>query len=210
MTSKRSFGAYEKAVGEARRFVSGLTADLPDELRDAVALMVSELATNALVHASSGFEVAIDRSPELVRVSVSDRGDGTPEVHSPGFTEPHGRGLQIVEALSDQWGIVPYFAGKTVWFQIALGVVGPDGARHRAAGASPPHRRHRAEPPSTGADFPDEVPEFGDSDRPTVNRAETRRSSGRRRSSTGPSSPVHPSVPPRRWTVRLTRSRPDR
>lgn len=108
-------------MGNARRFVSQAIADLPGELQDSVNLMVSELATNALVHASSGFTVAIDRSDVAVTVSVTDRGDGTPAMQSPSSNEPHGRGLRIVEALSDDWGIASSTeAGKTVWFRIAL------------------------------------------------------------------------------------------
>ncbi len=195
MTSKRSFGAYEKSVGEARRFVSGLTGDLPDDLRDAVALMVSELATNALIHASSGFDVAVDRSASLMRVSVSDRGDGTPEVHSPDFTEPHGRGLQIVEALSNEWGIIPYFAaGKTVWFQISLESVGSDGADHGTTEATPHYRPDGAEPRPTREASSAAVPEYGNSDRPTVNSSRRPCRQGRRRSAAAACGRARPTV----------------
>ena len=97
-------------------------SDLPAEFQDAVSLMVSELATNALVHASSGFDISVDRSEASVVISIADRGAGTPAVQSPASSEPHGRGLRIVEALSDSWGITPSSpkAGKTVWFQMSL------------------------------------------------------------------------------------------
>lgn len=118
---RRTFEAFEESVGSARRFVSLAIADLPGDIQDSVNLMVSELATNALVHASSGFTVAIDRSDAAVTVSVTDRGDGTPAMQSPSSSEPHGRGLRIVEALSDDWGITSSTdTGKTVWFRIAL------------------------------------------------------------------------------------------
>lgn len=107
-------------MGKARRFVARLVADLPGELRDAVRLMVSELATNALVHASSAFDVAVDRSDNAVTVSVTDRGAGTLAMQSPTSSEPHGRGLQIVEALSDAWGTSSSVDGKTVWFTMSL------------------------------------------------------------------------------------------
>jgi anti-sigma regulatory factor (Ser/Thr protein kinase) len=124
---KRTFGATEESVGKARRFVSRLVSDLPDDLKDAVYLMVSELATNALVHASSGFDVDVDRSDVAVTVSVTDRGNGTPTMQSPAATEPHGRGLRIVEALSDEWGTgSSHEAGKTVWFQMALRQAGDE------------------------------------------------------------------------------------
>jgi anti-sigma regulatory factor (Ser/Thr protein kinase) len=118
---RRTFGASEESVGKARRFVSRLVSDLPGELRDEVSLMVSELTTNALVHASSGFDVDVDRSDAALTISVTDRGDGTPAIQSPSSSEPHGRGLRIVEALSDDWGIGSSTeAGKTVWFRMSL------------------------------------------------------------------------------------------
>jgi len=86
-----------------------------------VALLVSELATNSVRHAAAGFTLAIDRTPDRIRVAVSDTGAGRPEKRSPDPVEPSGRGLLIVEALSDDWGTTPApdGAGKTVWFEIA-------------------------------------------------------------------------------------------
>jgi anti-sigma regulatory factor (Ser/Thr protein kinase) len=120
MTVSRRFEASEDSVGAARRFVTGIISDTPTDVQDSVAVMVSELATNALLHASGGFEVAVDRSELTVSVSVSDRGDGAPVLQSPKFSEPHGRGLRIVTALSDQWGVSATSDGKAVWFHINL------------------------------------------------------------------------------------------
>jgi anti-sigma regulatory factor (Ser/Thr protein kinase) len=118
---KRTFGAFGESVGEARRFVTQTISDLPIELQDSVSLMVSELATNALVHASSGFDVSVDRSVASVTISVADRGDGTPAIQSPSSNEPHGRGLRIVATLSDDWGISSTAeTGKTVWFRMSF------------------------------------------------------------------------------------------
>lgn len=129
-------------MGSARRFVSQAIADLPGELQDSVNLMVSELATNALVHASSGFVVSIDRSGAAVTISVTDRGDGAPALQSPSSSEPHGRGLRIVEALSDEWGITSTDGtGKTVWFRVALRST-PAGAQQAGAVAL----MHQGEP----------------------------------------------------------------
>lgn len=108
-------------MGGARWFVLELISDLPEELQDSVSLMVSELATNALVHTSGSFDVDADRSDTAITVSITDRGNGMPVVQSPASSDPHGRGLRIVEILSDDWGITPGAgAGKTVWFRVAL------------------------------------------------------------------------------------------
>jgi len=120
MTERRRFKASEASVGAARRFVTGAISDAPTEVRDSVSVMVSELSTNALLHASGGFEVAVDRSDLTLSVSVTDRGDGTPVLQAPTFSEPHGRGLRIVAALSDEWGISATSDGKAVWFRISL------------------------------------------------------------------------------------------
>ena len=120
MTTQR-FDSSDRLVGAARAFVAGVIVDLPAAVRDPVVLMVSELATNALVHADGGFDVSVDRSATAVFVAVSDRGGGTPVIQSPPTSESHGRGLQIVEALSDGWGassepsVRP--GGTTVWFR---------------------------------------------------------------------------------------------
>jgi anti-sigma regulatory factor (Ser/Thr protein kinase) len=118
---RRSFESSEESVGAARRFVADRIPDAGAEVRDSVSVMVSELSTNALVHAAGGFEVSVERSDRDVVVSVSDQEDGKPILQSPGPSEPHGRGLRIVDALSDEWGIsANAVAGKSVWFRMSL------------------------------------------------------------------------------------------
>ena len=115
----RAFLASRDSVGAARRFAADQMPDVTVDLHDAVLLMVSELATNAVVHAASAFDVSIDRAGTLVRVSVTDQGGGVPAMQSPDASEPHGRGLRIVETLSDRWGTSATTGGGTVvWFEI--------------------------------------------------------------------------------------------
>jgi len=124
VTTTEQFSAVDGSVGAARTFVTGLMEGAPTEIRDSVALMVSELATNALVHAAGGFEVSVERTDGSVLVSISDRGEGRPVLQAPPSSEPHGRGLRIVDRLSDEWGISPPAVGgqrgKTVWFRLSL------------------------------------------------------------------------------------------
>lgn len=137
MMASRRFGASEESVGAARSFVIGLIVDAPTEVRDSVSLMVSELTTNALIHATGGFDVSVDRSDLALLVSVSDRGAGTPVLQSPASSEPHGRGLRIVDALSEQWGISSASeVGKTVWFRMPLQPSGTDGSGSAVAGST--------------------------------------------------------------------------
>lgn len=96
--------------------------DLPD-LVDDVVLMVSELVTNAIAHGAPAIRLSLRAGSGAVRGEVSDGGEGRPERQDPDGDVTHGRGLMIVEALSDQWGVsaVPERAGKGVWFVRFLG-----------------------------------------------------------------------------------------
>jgi anti-sigma regulatory factor (Ser/Thr protein kinase) len=118
----RRFHASARSVGQARRF---LLAKLPavwgDDV-DRLVLMVSELATNAVQHAATEFEVAVRVSSDRkrVRVEVSDVAAGYPTPLEPALDALHGRGLHIVRSLADAWGIEARRdrPGKTVWFSV--------------------------------------------------------------------------------------------
>ncbi len=94
--------------------------DTPRELLESVELMVSELATNCVRHVQTAFELMILRTPEEIRVEVTDHGGGTPMMRSPGPEDPTGRGLRIVDMLSERWGVAHQsLSGKTVWFTLS-------------------------------------------------------------------------------------------
>lgn len=120
MTATATFPGQVTSVTQARRMVTEQLAGIPEQVRDAVEMLVSELATNCVRHASSDFSVTIDVEKDHIRVEVTDFGVGRPQVKSPGPSEPNGRGLQIVEILSDDWGVMDLVSdrGKTVWFEI--------------------------------------------------------------------------------------------
>jgi anti-sigma regulatory factor (Ser/Thr protein kinase) len=122
MRVQRHLAGVPESVAEARRFAIDALGDLPGDIVNDVAVMVSELATNALVHAATSFTVSVDRRERRVHVEVTDAGSGIPTRRSPGETEPHGRGLTIVEELSDQWGTTHPAGdvGKAVWFTINI------------------------------------------------------------------------------------------
>jgi anti-sigma regulatory factor (Ser/Thr protein kinase) len=122
MRVQRRLAGVPKSVAQARQFAIEALIDLPEDAVNDVAVMVSELATNALVHAATSFAVTIDRRPHQVYVEVTDAGAGIPTRRSPGEMEPHGRGLTIVEELSDQWGTIHAAGevGKSVWFTLTV------------------------------------------------------------------------------------------
>jgi anti-sigma regulatory factor (Ser/Thr protein kinase) len=86
-----------------------------------VALLVSELATNAVVHARTPFRVTVKMRSDLVRVEVSDQAAGDLPVPSDVAPDVEGgRGLLFVDWLADRWGYSATAGGKTVWFELAL------------------------------------------------------------------------------------------
>jgi anti-sigma regulatory factor (Ser/Thr protein kinase) len=93
---------------------------LEHDLHDAV-LLASELATNAVVHARSGFEVAVSTDVDRLRVEVSDADPGVPQVQWVPAGATSGRGLLIVETMAAAWGVTTLDGGgKTVWFELPL------------------------------------------------------------------------------------------
>jgi anti-sigma regulatory factor (Ser/Thr protein kinase) len=106
-------------VTAARGFVRDALRGRPQELVDAVELMACELATNSVRHAGTDFELAIEDSQGEIRVEVSDAGQGRPRLRSPTPEDASGRGLRIVEALSDAWGVVSDTGATSVWFTLS-------------------------------------------------------------------------------------------
>jgi CheY-like chemotaxis protein len=92
-------------------------------LVDAVVLVVSELAGNAVEHARSGFGLRLElRNARVLRVEVVDHGPGSPELQRQDTASERGRGLLVVSQLSSSWGIEAIEGnGKTVWAELRTG-----------------------------------------------------------------------------------------
>lgn len=87
-----------------------------DDIHDDVCLLVSELMTNAVEHCVSySVEVSLTHCKESLLIEVSDTSLVYPCVRSPGDEEEGGRGLLLVDSLSESWGVDLHFKGKTVW-----------------------------------------------------------------------------------------------
>ncbi len=85
--------------------------------------LASELVTNAIRHAHDGFSVVVllMYAAGALRVEVRDHDPlNLPLVANPGPLDPSGRGLVIVEALADRWGVRVTDAGKAVWCELAV------------------------------------------------------------------------------------------
>jgi anti-sigma regulatory factor (Ser/Thr protein kinase) len=88
-----------------------------------VTLLVSELVTNAVLHSDSRnggrVTLALADCHDFIHGDVVDEGSSSvPQVCADMFAEG-GRGLFLVEAISDRWGVYTDCAGQTVWFQVS-------------------------------------------------------------------------------------------
>ncbi|MFE1834316.1 ATP-binding protein [Streptomyces sviceus] len=122
--AKWTFPADPGAVRAARTAVRNrLTAWKLDGLADIAALLVSELVTNSLRHATGPIGVRLVR-PEgidgVLLVEVSDPLPDPPRARVADLDDESGRGLQLVAHAADRWGTRPGVAGKTVWFELSM------------------------------------------------------------------------------------------
>lgn len=115
--------AEPEQVADARRQLKDLLHDWADEEQvDSAVLMVSEMATNVLVHTDGDAvliaEAAGERGKRRLRVEVADASDELPHKRRPGELASSGRGLVLMEMLADAWGVDPRGEGKSIWFEI--------------------------------------------------------------------------------------------
>ncbi len=114
--------AHPSSVGAARRAVRAvLTQGRRDDLAETAQLLVSELVTNALVHAGTAIDLHAFVGGEGLRVEVSDGSLQEPVPRRYATTAGTGRGLQLIQQLVDRWGTVTHPDGKTVWFELDSG-----------------------------------------------------------------------------------------
>ncbi|MBQ0888950.1 ATP-binding protein [Streptomyces sp. RM72] len=121
------FPAAPDAVRTARSLVRRTLDDWRlDSVGDIAALLVSELVTNALRHATGPIGVRVVRDPAgvagVLLVEVSDPLPDPPRERAARPDDEDGRGLQLVATAARRWGTRPGEAGKTVWFELALPV----------------------------------------------------------------------------------------
>jgi anti-sigma regulatory factor (Ser/Thr protein kinase) len=115
----RSFPGGSSAIGEARHFVAQTLCSWGlGQLVDDASIIVSELATNAIMHARSDFAVSLSSHGDAVRVSVRDRSPVMPVRRNPLPATISGRGLRMVTALTRRWGTEVVGNGKVIWAEL--------------------------------------------------------------------------------------------
>ncbi|MET9655956.1 SpoIIE family protein phosphatase [Streptomyces sp. NPDC006510] len=115
--------AEPERIAAARQQLRDLLHDWADpEQVDAAVLMISEMATNVLVHTDGDALMLAQATGEhgerRLRVEVSDGSDELPHKRRPGEMASSGRGLVLMEMLADAWGVDPQGAGKSIWFEL--------------------------------------------------------------------------------------------
>ena len=121
-----------RAPSEARALLdSPLAQSVEKSLHEHVLVLVSELVTNSVIHGGADegdeIELVLAWSPDRLRVEVRDAGPGFGASLADGDRDG-GWGLQLVERLSDSWGVARTDIVTVVWFELRLAA----GDRHAA------------------------------------------------------------------------------
>ena len=110
-----------RSISAARRAVAGLLDPtlVPAEVAEDVMLLVSELVTNAVLHARSRVHLSATVEPGRILVAVGDDDPGHgPHRPDRGVMATSGRGIRLVELLASSWGVETSTRSKVVWFEV--------------------------------------------------------------------------------------------
>ncbi len=114
---ERAFEPDGPNAGAARQFVADAVTAIgmsPDE----ALLLASELVSNVLLHARTDFVVRMAVTEEAIRVAVIDHNTRIPTRVEAPVDATSGRGLSIIDAVAQRWGVETHPGGKTVWFEL--------------------------------------------------------------------------------------------
>ncbi len=114
------FDAGLDAPGQARRMVVATLgrAGYRGGLVQDAALIMTELAANAVCHAGSSFAVSVSSEGSTLRIAVCDRGPVAGALTGPGLIPRQGRGLGLIDAISTGWGTTAVSGGLVVWAEL--------------------------------------------------------------------------------------------
>lgn len=113
---QEDFPPDPRSARAVRQFVTGAFSEAPQ--LDDIVLTASELAANVIRHAHTPFTVQLKLHENLVRLEISDGSSIVPAVEDLSESQ---RGLRLVDAASDSWGIEGSHNGKTIWAEFHTG-----------------------------------------------------------------------------------------
>ena len=120
-TFEMDFQPDRQNVSRARKWAVAHAASVSGgDTADVVELLVSELVTNAILHAGTDFTLSVSYEDGLLRVEVRDTSAAKARQRHYGAGATTGRGLGLVEALATEWGVETDAEGKTVWFTLQV------------------------------------------------------------------------------------------
>jgi anti-sigma regulatory factor (Ser/Thr protein kinase) len=108
-----------REVGRARRWFRSCLSRLPADDADAAEAVFAEVASNAVQHGRGRVTVTVVLLGDTAHCAIRDFGLRMPRLAPPWRPDlEHGRGMVIVAALAQDWGIHRHLLGKTVWFDV--------------------------------------------------------------------------------------------
>jgi anti-sigma regulatory factor (Ser/Thr protein kinase) len=93
---------------------------VPESYVDDALLVVSELVANVVRHAHTVSTLELDLTDGRLRVALADGSSTAPRLRHAHASSEDGRGMGILAALSDRWGIELHVGGKRVWWEVEL------------------------------------------------------------------------------------------
>lgn len=122
LTATVDLSPVPRSVPAARHVVAALLAgwDAPQDPDD-VALLVTELVTNVIDHVGgeAALTLELTYSDSWLRIAVADGSSIRPVAQELSTERPRGRGLRMVQAIADRWGVEDHQGGKRVWFELS-------------------------------------------------------------------------------------------
>ncbi|MCU1676787.1 MAG: hypothetical protein JWM93_1545 [Frankiales bacterium] len=116
---EKSFPPTAEAPSAVRAWIRALLRDERHApLEHTASLLVTELVTNAVLHARTPITVAIEMRGDGLRMSVEDSSPRGPVVRTYDQEATTGRGMHLVDLLATRWGLEPRPGGKAVWCEL--------------------------------------------------------------------------------------------
>ena len=119
-SQKIELAADVASCSTARRFVQETLAQAADDIRTSASLLISEVITNALLHASGPVTVEVQQKGSAYRIAVSDGSRTPPTGKGYRADDATGRGLHLLDCLAAAWGWNRTGTGKVVWFDLPV------------------------------------------------------------------------------------------
>lgn len=151
------------SAAAARRHVASTIGEGPlADLVETASLLVSEVVTNAVLHAGTQIELTCGVEDGALCVEVRDRSTVAPSLRHYDAGASTGRGLGLVELLADGWGVEADEQGKTVWFLLAGSDVWVTPPRPARASPAAPQARFEVCLPNLPVDLVSATVQYGD------------------------------------------------